>query len=233
MEPIHYGAFLSRLAIATVLGFCIGLERQWRQRSAGLHTATLVATGSALFAALPEIAGVNDAMRVAGQIVTGVGFLAGGVIVREGLNVRGLITAATLWATAAVGALAGMGFETQASVSAVVVVTTNLICWPLAALIARIPRWGGEQLETTYTLCVDCEEQARESVRKRILVEVFRSALALSTMSISAPKDGAIEVVAKLGKAGRDDGSAERLKRSVELLSGVTDARLEAVERSK
>jgi len=232
MHEIHYGTFVLRLLIATGLGFAIGFERQWRQRSAGLHTATLVAAGAAIFTSLPEVTGIGDSLRIAGQVVTGVGFLAGGVIVREGLNVRGLITAATLWATAAVGVLAGMGFETEATVSAAVVLTTNIICWPLAALIAAIPRGGGEQLTTTYTLRVDCNESARLPVRERILDEVGKTSLILATMSSSSPAAGAIEVVAELTKPGRDDGAAEKLKAAVRALPGVTSARWDASERS-
>ena len=102
------GVFFARLALATVLGLAIGFERQWRQRTAGLHTMTLVAVGAALFCALPGLGGkVSDPWRVAAQVVTGVGFLAGGVILRQGLDVRGLTTAATLWATAAGRALLG------------------------------------------------------------------------------------------------------------------------------
>lgn len=125
--PLAQGLFLERLAVATALGLAIGFERQWRQRTAGLHTITLVAVGAALFTALPELLGSSDIMRVAAQVVTGVGFLAGGVILREGFNVKGLVTAATLWSTAAVGALAGTGLEFQAMVGAAVIFMVNLL----------------------------------------------------------------------------------------------------------
>ena len=128
------GVFFTRLAIATALGLAIGFERQWRQRTAGLHTMTLVAVGAALFCALPGLGGkVSDPWRVAAQVVTGVGFLAGGVILRQGLDVRGLTTAATLWATAAVGALVGSGFELQGAVGAGVIVAVNAFVQPLAS----------------------------------------------------------------------------------------------------
>ena len=107
-----------RLGAGLALGSVIGMERQWRARGAGLRTNALVATGAALFVLLsaygfdtgprggPRVA---DPTRVAAQIVSGIGFLGGGVILREGLNVRGLNTAATLWCAGAVGALAGAG----------------------------------------------------------------------------------------------------------------------------
>ena len=96
--------FVSRLALAAVLGILIGFERQWRQRSAGLHTSSLVAIGAALFALLDTVIGRGDTTRIVAGVVTGVGFIAGGVILKSGPNISGLNTAATMWATAAVGA---------------------------------------------------------------------------------------------------------------------------------
>jgi putative Mg2+ transporter-C (MgtC) family protein len=100
--------FALNLAAAFVLGSLIGAERQWRQRMAGLRTNALVATGAALFVIL-GMPTPDNAMRVAAQVVSGIGFLGAGVIMREGLTVRGLNTAATLWCSAAVGTLSGSG----------------------------------------------------------------------------------------------------------------------------
>jgi putative Mg2+ transporter-C (MgtC) family protein len=89
---------LMRLGLALVLGAIIGAEREWRQKTAGIRTNALVAAGAALFIMLGAII-QNDTSptRIAGQIVTGIGFLGAGVMMRDGLNVRGLNTAATLW----------------------------------------------------------------------------------------------------------------------------------------
>ena len=98
------------LGTAVALGAVIGFERQWRQRLAGLRTNTLVALGSASFVVYESLFGAEPNMtRVAAQVVSGIGFLGAGIIFREGLNVRGLNTAATLWCSAAVGVLAGGG----------------------------------------------------------------------------------------------------------------------------
>jgi putative Mg2+ transporter-C (MgtC) family protein len=118
--------FVIRLGVAFLLGSALGLERQWRQRMAGLRTNTLVATGAALFVMLSVLTpGDSSPTRVAAQVVSGIGFLGGGVILREGLTVRGLNTAATLWCAAAIGALAGAGFLFHASVGAVTVLVAN------------------------------------------------------------------------------------------------------------
>jgi putative Mg2+ transporter-C (MgtC) family protein len=127
--------FITRLGVAALLGIAIGFERQWRQRSAGLHTSSLVSVGAALFALLDGIINAGDATRIVAGVVTGVGFIAGGVILRSGLNVTGLNTAATIWATAAVGALAGFGLWAQAAEGAIAIIALNLVLTPLADAI--------------------------------------------------------------------------------------------------
>ncbi|MGQ9682776.1 MAG: MgtC/SapB family protein [Anaerolineae bacterium] len=113
-----------RLVIATSLGSVIGLERELTGQQAGLRTHALVALGSALFTVIglgyvqPPLSGsipAGDPVRIVGALVAGIGFLAGGAILRSGGVVQGLTTAASLWATAAIGLAVGSGFELLAS----------------------------------------------------------------------------------------------------------------------
>ena len=233
MLEVHLGQgfFFARLAIATALGLMIGFERQWRQRTAGLHTSTLVALGAALFTMVPGLLGSDDTIRVAAQIITGVGFLAGGVILRDGFNVRGLITAATLWATAAVGVLVGTGLILEAVVGAIVIALANLICVPLAALISRIPR-STTQHETTYTLNVACDPALGSVVRERILRQMATTSLNLVTMSSSVPHNGRIDIIAEMTKPGRDDGSADALQAAILKLGDVVAVNYGLIERT-
>ena len=101
--------FVWRLLLAAGLGAVIGLEREYRQKPAGLRTNILIALGSALFTILSisMTAGIGDTSRVAGQIVTGIGFLGGGAILRNRDTVHGMTTAATIWVNAAIGIAAG------------------------------------------------------------------------------------------------------------------------------
>src|ERR1700745_484827 len=93
----------------------MGFERQYRQRNAGLRTIVLVATGAAAFVALGvRLAGADAATRVVSYVVPAIGFLGAGVIMKEGAQIRGLNTAATLWGTAAAGACAGAGLVIEA-----------------------------------------------------------------------------------------------------------------------
>ena len=111
--------FIVRLLLAAGLGAALGLEREMRQKPAGLRTNMLIAVGSALFSLvsiqLAKQGGSAD--RVAANIVTGVGFLGGGAILRSGRNVVGMTTAATVWVNAAIGMAAGIG-ESMLAVSA-------------------------------------------------------------------------------------------------------------------
>ncbi len=137
--------FALRLAVGALLGVAIGFERQWRQSPAGLHTSGLVAIGAALFALLAPVVGAASETRVLAAIVTGVGFLAGGVILREGLNVKGLNTAATIWATAAVGSLAGVGLFEEALLGALAIIVLNWWLQPVERFIERRRHVRAEQ----------------------------------------------------------------------------------------
>jgi putative Mg2+ transporter-C (MgtC) family protein len=111
MDPTTLTDIFLRLALAAGLGGAIGLEREYRRKPAGLRTNMLIALGSALFSILSvelgKAAGSPD--RVAAQVVSGIGFLGAGAILRSGGNVTGLTTAATIWVNAAIGMAAGLG----------------------------------------------------------------------------------------------------------------------------
>lgn len=122
---------VANLGTAVLLGGVIGLERQWRQRLAGLRTNALVALGAATFVLFENLFTVGDPTRVAAQVVTGIGFLGAGIIFREGLSIHGLNTAATLWCSAAIGILAGAGAYKAAVIASGFVVAVNLILRPI------------------------------------------------------------------------------------------------------
>ena len=140
IPSLSWPEVLLRLALAAALGGAIGFERELREREAGLRTHTLVSVGSALFTiagayGFRDFHGSFDPTRVAAQIVTGIGFLGAGAIIRQGLSVRGLTTAATLWVVAAIGLASGAGYYSAA------VITTALVLlslWPLRIVAYRV-----------------------------------------------------------------------------------------------
>src|ERR1051325_3409530 len=107
MNQLDSGIVLGRVLLAALLGGVMGAEREYRRKPAGLRTNTLIAMGAALFPAISQGLGASD--RVAAQVVTGIGFLGTGAILRNRQNVHGLTTAATIWVNAAIGMAAGLG----------------------------------------------------------------------------------------------------------------------------
>jgi putative Mg2+ transporter-C (MgtC) family protein len=139
---------LLRLAVAALLGGAVGLERELREREAGLRTHLLVSVGSALFTIVSAYGFreflVNggavvraDPTRIAAQIVSGIGFLGAGAIIRQGLSIRGLTTAATLWLVAAIGMASGAGYYSGAVITTVAALIS---LGPLRILAYRIVR---------------------------------------------------------------------------------------------
>ena len=145
LPSLNWDESLLRLALAAALGGLIGVERELREREAGLRTHLLVALGSALFTIVGAY-GFHDFLasgqsvvradptRIAAQIVTGIGFLGAGAIIRQGFSVRGLTTAATLWVVAAVGIAAGAGYYSAAVIATALVIFS---LWPLRILAFR------------------------------------------------------------------------------------------------
>ncbi|MGZ4103731.1 MAG: MgtC/SapB family protein [Actinomycetota bacterium] len=145
-------AVAARILVAAGLGAAVGLERELRERAAGLRTHMLVAMGSCLFtlvsafgfpeftSASANLAARPDPTRIASQIVVGIGFIGGGAILRHGATIRGLTTAATLWVTAAIGLAAGLGFYPAAVITTAVAVFTLSGLRPIEALINRLVR---------------------------------------------------------------------------------------------
>lgn len=139
LPTLDTGAIVFRLVVAAALGGAVGIERELRDREAGLRTHLLVSSGSALFT-LVSAYGFHDFLttggnfiqtdptRIAAQIVTGIGFLGAGAIIREGLSIRGLTTAATLWVVAAIGMACGAGYYAAAITATVL---TIVALWPL------------------------------------------------------------------------------------------------------
>ncbi|MGO9948517.1 MAG: MgtC/SapB family protein [Steroidobacteraceae bacterium] len=147
---------IGRLSVALALGSVIGIERQWRQKMAGLRTNALVALGSCGFVVFSAMVGEGDPTRVAAQVVTGIGFLGAGIILREGINVHGLNTAATLWCSAMVGTFAGAGFWAPSLVAAGFVVGTNLLLRPLVGLINSRATCGMSTAIDSRSASLDC-----------------------------------------------------------------------------
>jgi putative Mg2+ transporter-C (MgtC) family protein len=157
-------AFVINTVVAMLLGVAIRLERQFRHHPAGLRTNALVCLGAALFVSLSLMMPESSPTRIAGQVVSGIGFLGGGVILREGFNVRGMNTAATLWCSAAVGTLAGAGYRVQALVGTLAVLAIHLTLRPVVQRIETQAKAIGD-VETIYRLRCICDSEHAAVIR--------------------------------------------------------------------
>jgi putative Mg2+ transporter-C (MgtC) family protein len=214
-----------RLGLAVLLGAVIGLERQWRQRMAGLRTNALVSLGAAGFVVFSAtVSGDNSPTRVAAQIVSGIGFLGAGVILREGINIRGLNTAATLWCSAMVGMFAGGGQYVASLLAGAFVVGINLFLRPIVRLINRQPL-GAVEIETNYSVELRCQGQQEAHIRALLLQAAAGAGLGLRRLTSENLEDSPqVTVSALLVSSNRNDAALEQIIGRMSLEPFVTAA---------
>ena len=217
-NPSQTAELAVSIGVAFVLATLIGAERQWRQRSAGLRTNVLVAVGAAAFVSLGlRLNGAGGATQIAAYVVSGVGFLGAGVIMKDGAQVTGLNTAATLWCSAAVGALSGVGLLAEAVLLAGAVLAGNTLLRPLVNAINRAPV-DNSRAEATYELWAVTRPDAVGAVRDLVVATLEGAHYPVRDVEIAERGEQASEVIATL------------VATSVE--SGELDAVCAALERS-
>jgi len=211
MPELDSWEILLRLALAAGLAGAIGAERELREREAGFRTHMLVGVGAALFTLVSAYAWsdwafstenglVFDPTRIAAQIVTGIGFLGAGAIIRQGLSVRGLTTAATLWVVAAIGMAAGAGYYSAA------VITTALALFSLWPLRIAAHSLFGRVRAAEGRLLVELEPGASAADLLRAVedesgeVEGFDLEERTASLRVRFPPGGDATAVAKLSE---------------------------------
>jgi putative Mg2+ transporter-C (MgtC) family protein len=209
--PVDLIAIVARLALALLLGAAIGFERQWRQKTAGLRTNALVALGASGFVVFGSLIGHGDPMPIAAQIVTGIGFLGAGIILREGINVLGLNTAATLWCSAMVGTFAGGGYYLPSAIATGFVVATNLFLRPLVRLLNR-QSLTATNAETQYSVEVTCKGSEEAHMRSLLLHSLSQAGLGLRRIDSEDIEDTTkVTVTAQAVAATRNDSALEQI----------------------
>jgi putative Mg2+ transporter-C (MgtC) family protein len=212
------------LLVAFVFGTLIGAERQYRQRSAGLRTNVLVAVGSAAFVDLADhLNGVDGAVRVVAYVVSGIGFLGAGAIMKEGMNVRGLNTAATLWASAAVGSCAGADMVAQSAALTLFVLAGNTLLRPLVNAIDRIPL-SEHSSEATYEIGVTTDARRAAEVRDLLNQRLEAASYPVREGKIVFHSDDNVEVVAVLVARAAAPADLDAVVADLSKLPGVSHA---------
>lgn len=212
------------LALALLLGAVIGAERQYRERIASLRTNVLVALGAAAFVDMGiQMAGSDGAMRVLANVVTGVGFLGAGLILREGGTIRGLNTAATVWCSAAVGAAAGANLPVQAVAIAGFVLVCNTALRPLGKLIDRLPV-SDQATEARYQVAVIVPDSAVAEAREALGKALSAGGFPVAGWEQHARQAGEVEILATLVSSSARPEELDAVVARLRRVTVATDA---------
>lgn len=209
MVPIEMAAI--NLGIALGCGAVIGSERQVRQRMAGLRTNALVALGAAAFVIFSQLV-PNEVSptRVAAQVVSGIGFLGAGIIFRDGFNVHGLNTAATLWCSAAVGLVAGIGAWDHALVLTGLVVFVNLGLRPFVKFLKRHTRAGVPLQARPIKVEALCDPAAEAGLRALVLHSLTAHGLQVTEMT-ATPGEAGLQLSVTLSGEGPGESALSQV----------------------
>ena len=199
------------LCAAFILGGLIGLERQYRQRTAGLRTNILVAVGAAIFVdAGNRLTGHDGAVHIMAYVVSGIGFLGAGVIMREEGNVRGINTAATLWASGAVGACAGADLLLEASLATIFILAAKTLLRPVVSFINKQPL-DTVSVEVTNSVYIITPKHAQKLALKQFIKTLEEAGY--QTQDIEVHQFGAddVEIQAVLTTSAVNGDDMDRL----------------------
>lgn len=216
--------FILQLVVSIICGMVIGFERQWRQHPAGLRSNALICVGATLFCSLSVLDRDTSTTRVVGQVVTGIGFLGAGVILRDGLSIKGITTAATIWCCAAIGSLAGMGFLLYSVIGTIAVLFLNYGCHPLAKWIDAHARHKGKG-EVNYRLRLGCPASSEQ--RTKLILTQYCDAHHKLALRALARRDGEqpgqVTILADIHAPERSDEAMEELIARLQVDNVVND----------
>ena len=190
---MSYSDFCLRIGFALVASFLIGLERQWRRRAIGLRTNVLVCIGSFFFASLDVMKGSGD-LRVAAQVVSGIGFLGAGVILKDGTNIKGLNTAATLWCNAAIGVLCAYGLLLEASSGTILILMSNIV---LRFISRKLMTMNTNDLTEKYTIKIIANYEKELVLRTMLTQSITDGEMNLNGLD-TRKNDNKIEITANV-----------------------------------
>ena len=216
-EIITISGFIIRIALAAVLGVFMGLERQLTNHVTGILTNVIVCVGSFAFTAFSYLGFTDgvDLTRVAAAIVSGIGFLGAGVSLSDGTKVKGLTTAASIWASAAVGILCCLDRIWFAIIVAVTIVISHLILHPLSEFINKTQRYNKEKLknqEAFYKISIVCTEDNADEIKTHI-VQYIRDLdnILLRKLDMVGTDNGNERITAEVSTKKKDNELIEKI----------------------
>lgn len=214
-----YQDFIVRIVVCFILSFIIGLERHLRGRAIGLRTNVLVALGSFLFVSMAVNVPTNDEVRMAAQVVSGIGFLGAGVILRDGTNIKGLNTAATLWCNAAIGVMCASGILLESAIGTFFILISNVLLRYISKNFLKIEQPLNP--ERKYIIKVVCSDEKELVIRSIIMQYVERTALVLNHLESKDMDTDKTKLYATITHSGEID-IIEKLIGKISIEPGVT-----------
>ncbi len=208
---------LIRITVCFILAFLIGFERQCRRRSIGFRTYALVSIGAFLFVTFSFHNEPADITRIAAQVVPGIGFLGAGVILKDGNNIKGLNTAATLWCCAAVGVLCASGLLLEATIGTVFILLSNIV---LRFVARRMNDSLKHKEEELYTITVKCYKVNRDKIRS-VISKINDSELKLINVESHTYEENKVIISAKIMILSHQNHLIEELINKINLEEGV------------
>ena len=203
--------FVMRLSICLLLSIVIGLERQYRHGSVGLRTYVLVSIGAFLFNYATYSFTDHDMSRIASAIVSGIGFLGAGMIIKDGKSIRGLNTAATLWCVAAIGLLTSTGMLWEAIIGTIFVLISNIVLRLISLFVMKNVEKNYKEL---CNITIVCESDIEVIVRSAFSKYIEKQELKLSNLEKKNTSNGDVKLIATI-----ETSRVELVKKLVQNLS--------------
>lgn len=226
-----YDVFLIRIGMSFLLSFCIGLERQWRRRAIGLRTNVLVSIGAFLFVSFSVQTNAADMTRIAAQVVSGIGFLGAGIILKDGTNIRGLNTAATLWCNAAIGSLCAAGLLMEACIGTLLILFANIILRYTTQKLNMIH--NKNQKYENYSLKVVCEDEKEIVIRTLISQSIHKEHMLLTNMESQEIEGGKIRIYATFQVSSDKNNLIEKLVNRIVMEPGIISSGWKKIDKTK
>lgn len=233
LDITTFWGFSLRLIICILLGLIIGFERQWTRHPAGILTNVIVCVGAYAYSAFSYIAlgdspGLIDVTRIAAQVVCGIGFLGAGLILRDGTNIRGLATAATIWTTAAVGILCTLPNIIFSIIVGLAVVFIHLILHPVSNYLEKAKQYKKDdrsRAECIYKISILCTEESEIDIRSHLVKTIRdKEKILLHNLESQSTSDGRVKIKAYISTEKKDDDSIEKLLIHIGKDEGIVSA---------
>ena len=193
--------FIIRILIVTLIGFSVGIDRQLTGHNAGLKPTVVIAIGTMAFVSVEVIIGNND-VRMAANIITGIGFLCSGVIFKNGSTVNGLNTSATLWATAGISVMVGYGYILYGVVATIALLVFNVLLLFVSKVIKPIKFFADASDENVFYIHVVCLKVDVSKV-KNIIMQGINDNITIDSIQVSSITEDKFRIKAKISSVHR------------------------------